>query len=93
MRGLWFIAGNLVKDVAALNKMEMLQWDTWGAMLRPTNKLQNKKKVKFFDELATLTHDPDASFEELLKVYNDNAKRLYVPEKVFNAVRRHLERI
>ncbi len=55
MRGLWFVAGNLVKDVASLNKIEMLQWDTWGAMPRPNNKLQDKKQLKFFDELATLT--------------------------------------
>jgi hypothetical protein len=27
MNGLWFIAGNLVRDLAALNKMEMLPWD------------------------------------------------------------------
>ncbi|MGE0823117.1 MAG: transglutaminase-like domain-containing protein [Candidatus Binatia bacterium] len=31
LRGLWFVAGNLVRDVAALNKMEMLPWDVWGA--------------------------------------------------------------
>jgi Transglutaminase-like superfamily len=38
LRGLWFIAGNIVKDVAALNKMEMLQWDAWTGMPRPNNK-------------------------------------------------------
>jgi hypothetical protein len=27
MRGLWFIAGNLVRDLAALNKSELLPWD------------------------------------------------------------------
>ncbi|WP_246642373.1 transglutaminase-like domain-containing protein [Rhizobium croatiense] len=30
--GLWFIAMNLVRDLAALNNMEMLPWDDWGAM-------------------------------------------------------------
>ena len=35
LRGLWFVADNLVHDVATLNKMEMLQWDTWGSMPRP----------------------------------------------------------
>jgi hypothetical protein len=26
MRGCWFIAESLIKDIAALKKMEMLQW-------------------------------------------------------------------
>ena len=30
MHGLWFVRGNLVRDVAALNKMELLPWDSWG---------------------------------------------------------------
>ena len=29
--GLWFIASNVVRDVAALNNHEMLPWDVWGA--------------------------------------------------------------
>ena len=34
MHGLWFIAGNVIRDVAALNNHEMLPWDVWGAMAR-----------------------------------------------------------
>ncbi|MEJ0066626.1 MAG: transglutaminase domain-containing protein [Caulobacteraceae bacterium] len=30
MHGLWFVAGNLVRDIAALNNREMLPWDVWG---------------------------------------------------------------
>ena len=29
--GLWFILGDLRLDLAALNKVELLPWDTWGA--------------------------------------------------------------
>jgi hypothetical protein len=28
--GMWFVRGNLVKDLAALNKIELLPWDGWG---------------------------------------------------------------
>ena len=35
MKGLWFIAGNVLRDLAALNNMEMLPWDVWGAMPQP----------------------------------------------------------
>ncbi len=33
MHGLGFVRGNLVRDVASLNKMELLPWDCWGAIL------------------------------------------------------------
>ena len=29
LRGLWFVAGNVMRDFAALNNMEMLPWDVW----------------------------------------------------------------
>jgi hypothetical protein len=30
MTGEWFVAGNVLLDLAALNKVETLLWDTWG---------------------------------------------------------------
>ena len=32
LRGDWFIRGNVVRDLAALNKVELLPWDAWGVM-------------------------------------------------------------
>jgi hypothetical protein len=32
LRGPWFVAGNVVRDVAALNKVEVLPWDVWGPL-------------------------------------------------------------
>jgi hypothetical protein len=32
MRGWWFIAGNVVRDLAALQRVELLPWDVWGLM-------------------------------------------------------------
>ena len=32
MWGLWFILSNVVRDLAALNKVELLPWDSWGPM-------------------------------------------------------------
>jgi hypothetical protein len=93
LRGLWFIAGNIVKDIAALNKMELLQWDVWGAMPRPNSTMRDNMSLRFFDELAAFTHEPDASFDELHALYEDKEKRLLVPEKVFNAMRKHLEKV
>jgi hypothetical protein len=80
MHGLWFIAGNLIRDVAALNNHEMLPWDVWGAMARSDAELD----LPFFDRLAELSHAPDEHAEELRAVYED--KRIAVPGTVFNAV-------
>ena len=84
LRGLWYVAGNVVRDIAALNKMEMLPWDVWGAQPSPNEPL-NDDQLAFFDNLVALTHAPDASFAELRQLYEED-NRLHVPETVFNAV-------
>ena len=84
LRGLWFIAGSLVRDMAALNKMEMLPWDVWGAQPHP-NQVLDDKQLAFFDHLATITADPDAAFDELRESYEKD-ERLRVPATVFNAL-------
>jgi hypothetical protein len=92
LRGLWFIADNMIRDVASLNKMEMLQWDFWNGMPKPNEEL-DKEALNFFDELAILLSDPDISFEELKKIYLKNEQNIHVPKKVFNSLTNRLEEI
>jgi hypothetical protein len=82
--GLWFIAGNLVLDLAALNKVEMLPWDVWGAHPQPGERLE-ADHLDFFDEVARITLEPDATFHELRRRY-DGDERLRVPRTVFNGL-------
>jgi hypothetical protein len=82
--GFWWIAGNLMRDVAALNNMEMLPWDVWGTMPGPDETPPDDAQA-LFDRLAELTHAPDAAFAELRARY-DADDRLRVPATVFNAV-------
>ena len=84
MRGLWFVAGNLMRDLAALNNMEMLPWDIWGAMIRPGEPLGDDR-LALFDRLSTVTRAPDAAFAELRRLYEGD-EALRVPGTVFNAV-------
>jgi hypothetical protein len=91
LRGLWFVAGNLVRDIAALNKMEMLPWDVWGAQPKPDEQI-NDEQFEFFDKLAALSRDPDASFGELRKLYAEN-QNLRVPASVFNSLLNRRETI
>jgi hypothetical protein len=81
MHGLWFIAGNVIRDVAALNDQAMLPWDVWGAMRQTDGELDKP----FIDRLASLTIEPARHFGELLAAYRD--PRVKVPDTVFNAVR------
>ena len=80
MHGLWFIAGNLVRDVAALNNREMLPWDVWGSMPRQGSELD----LGLFDRLAIVSREPDTHVDELRALYRDG--RVSVPGTVFNAV-------
>jgi Transglutaminase-like superfamily len=80
MHGLWLIAGNVIRDVAALNNHEMLPWDVWGAMTRNDAELD----LPLIDRLAELSHAPDEHPAELQAAYED--RRIAVPGTVFNAV-------
>jgi Transglutaminase-like superfamily len=87
--GDWWIAANVVRDVAALNNMEMLPWDSWGVMPKPGEPIDDDR-VALFDRLAALTRDPDFPRPRLTEMYESD-DRLRVPGTVFNAVRGHAE--
>ncbi len=89
--GYWWIADNLLRDVAALNNTEMLPWDMWGEMLRP-NEEPDEAQVAFFDQLAALTTGPDAGFAELTARYRADP-RLTVPATVFNGVLKRVDEV
>ena len=89
--GYWWIAANLLRDVAALNNREMLPWDVWGEMLRPDEE-PDQAQTALFDELAELTADPDAGFAELASRYQADP-RLTVPTTVFNAALKRVDEV
>ena len=89
MRGLWYVAGNVVRDVAALNSVELLPWDVWGAQPEADATLP-EDQLEFFDELAGVTIRPDDSFAELRALYAGD-DRVRVPATVFNALLRRPE--
>ena len=56
MRGMWFIRGNLVRDFAALNKVELLPWDGWGLIDREDDGISHEE-MKLLDYIASITSD------------------------------------
>lgn len=58
MWGLGFISGNVISDVACLNKVELLPWDGWGMMTGPFDPLTDAQ-LAVLDELAALVMTDD----------------------------------
>ena len=84
LRGLWFVAASLIRDAAALAKVEMLPWDCWGLMPHPGQELDTGQ-LAFFDRLAVLTADPEQS-HQALRALCEKDERVRVPKTVFNAL-------
>ncbi|HEU0293811.1 MAG TPA: transglutaminase-like domain-containing protein [Anaerolineales bacterium] len=67
MHGLGFVRGNLVRDVAALNKMELLPWDCWGVILN--EQLDDPDDLAALDEIAALSAGDVPEFETVRARY------------------------
>lgn len=65
MYGLWFIRGNLVRDVAARAKRELLPWDGWGLMTK-YDADSDAEELTMLDHAAMLTLAGDDRLDELL---------------------------
>jgi hypothetical protein len=91
LHGLWFVAGSLVRDLASLNKWEMLPWDGWGAQPAPETRLEDSQ-LRFFDEIADMTENVDLSFDATRERYAKD-DRLRVPQEVFNSLKQRMEAV
>ena len=68
MNGLGFIRGNLIRDLAALNKVEMLPWDCWGLILK--EQIDDPADQILLDQAAALTALDEPVFEAVQSCYN-----------------------
>jgi hypothetical protein len=88
--GLWWVAQNLLRDLACLNRIEMLPWDVWGIMPEPADTL-TPEEVALLDRVADLIRTGDSALPELRELYQD--ERLRLPATIFNASRQKQETI
>lgn len=58
IKGLWFIRGSVVRDLAALNKVESLPWDYWGISDKDPEDF-SKVDLALLDEVARLISQAD----------------------------------
>jgi hypothetical protein len=80
MHGLWFIRGNVVRDLASLNRMELLPWDIWG-IIEGEDVDISEKDMAFLDHVAALTLSDKNSFAELTSIYKEDP-RVRVPSVI-----------
>ena len=83
MHGLGFIRGNLVRDVASLNKLELLPWDCWGVIL--SESLDDPSDLALLDEAAALTSGDVPEWERVRALY-ENDPRLRVDGSILSYV-------
>ncbi len=76
MRGMWFIRGNLIRDLAALNKVELLPWDGWGLIDQEFENLSIGELI-LLDDIASMTSE-EIDFLAVRELYKSN-KSLEVP--------------
>jgi hypothetical protein len=66
-RGLPQLRRNLVRDLAALNRVEMLLWEDWG--VQDSRTPPGRDELPVLDELAALTGQPDPPLARLRSAY------------------------
>jgi hypothetical protein len=74
MHGWDYVLANLVRDFAALSKVELLPWDSWGAILQE----RTGELFAFLDHVADLALADNSHFDEVRALYAA-ADRLRVP--------------
>ncbi len=67
-RGGGFIRNYVIQELAALNKMEMLLWDSWGFMERSLDEM-TAEELALFDRVAALLRSGDEVWPELRAIY------------------------
>lgn len=92
IRGLWFVRSQLLRDFAALNKIQLavhlartlhgLDWKSWKLMGMDDNELTDSE-LSLLDYIADLTLDADNNVEKIRKLYSEN-ELLQVPMELLS---------
>ena len=68
MSGRWFVRGNVVRDLLALNKLEVSPWDTWRLAARNDGEITDAG-LALCDRIASVTHANDVDLAEVRALY------------------------
>ena len=84
MWGMAFIGGNVLSDLACINKVELLPWDAWGIGLQwgPHDQLRDEI-IELLDDVAKLVGADDS---DAIRDRYGNDERLRVPADIMTMV-------
>jgi hypothetical protein len=71
--GMSMIRYALLHDFDALNKLEVLGCDAWGKLIEKPEQQLTQAEIKYLDQVATLTINPDANFSQLIEVHTSTS--------------------
>ena len=91
MHGMDFVKGDFVRDVAALNKVELLPWDCWGMIFIDSASLP-PADLAMLDRLADLTCMDVPEFAAVRQIYESDP-RLGVGDSIQSYVNGNMEQI
>jgi len=77
MSGRWFVRGNVVRDLLALNKLEVSPWDTWRLATKDDNEI-TEAGLALCDRIAAVTQGDDVDFAEVRALY-DTIEDVHLP--------------
>jgi hypothetical protein len=78
MWGLWFVRDNLVRDIAALCKVELLPWDSWGLMLKQVDDM-DEGDFALLDRVAELSTEPVPDVAQIRSLYAERDELRVAP--------------
>jgi len=90
MHGLGFVRGDFIRDVASLNKVELLPWDCWGIIESPEE--NTPEDLAFLDHLADLTSADVPDLQAVRTLYETDP-RLHVNGTIHSYVTTGMETI
>jgi hypothetical protein len=81
--GWWFIWGNVVRELLAFNKIELLPWDMIPDCMTHDleDPLPEGAELAFYDGIANLTSAGDYAFDGLRAIYQGDP-RFQVPDEI-----------
>jgi hypothetical protein len=91
MHGIDFVKGDFLRDVASLNKVELLPWDCWGMILMDYTTLL-PDDLSLLDRLAELTCTDVPDFDRVRQIYESDP-RLHVGNAIQSYVNGNMELI
>ncbi len=84
LKGIDFVKGDFIRDVASLHKIELLPWDCWDMILVDTSAL-SADDLSLLDRLADLTWADVPDFDTTRQLYESDP-RLRVGESITSFV-------